>query len=254
MDVNKYKIRLNPNTTNNLTVPIGINWDFLNRGDTIDAYQETAVDEAIGEPVDYEVTRFGMKPILENTQLNHTFYFYNADISDYENSYVIPNRFNAYQLFYNTTPFKKSLFKLDFYDSTNVANQKIYLSIILSTRLFQPKEIKQYRNKDYSVKKPKFELDYLGEREGYFIYFFEDYNVLELDKLYMSAKFFSGIDGQFTTFSIKNQNDISLRYEISDEDFYYQVNLNYSTNEYEFVDQNGIQINQLNWYEYTNPQ
>jgi hypothetical protein len=70
----------------------------------------------------------------------------------------------------------------------------------------------------------------------------------------MSAKFFSGIDGQFTTFSIKNQNDISLRYEIPDEDFYYQVNLNYSTNEYEFVDQNGIQINQLNWYEYTNPQ
>ena len=54
--------------------------------------------------------------------------------------------------------------------------------------------------------------------------------------------------------SIKNQNNISLRYEIPDEDFYYQVNLNYSTNEYEFVDQNGIQINQLNWYEYTNPQ
>ena len=125
MDVNKYKIRLNPNTTNNLTVPIGINWDFLNRGDTIDSYQETAVDEAIGEPVDYDVTRFGMNPILENTQLNHTFYFYNIDTSDYENSYVIPNRFNAYQLFYNTTPFKKSLFKLDFYDSTNVANQNI---------------------------------------------------------------------------------------------------------------------------------
>jgi hypothetical protein len=254
MDANKYKIKFKQNTTNNLTVPIGINWDFLNRGDTIDGYQEKMVEESIGDPVDYEVTRFGMKGILGNTQLNHIFYFKNIDNSQYENSYVVPNRFNAYQLYYNTTPFKKSLFKLDFYDSTNVANQKIYLSIVLSTRLQQLKETKQYKNKDYLVKKPKFELDYIGEREGYFIYFFEDYNVLQLDKLYMSAKFFSGLDGQFTTFCLKNQNDVSLPYQIPDVDFYYQVNLNYNTNEYEFVDQNGIQINELNWYEYSNPQ
>lgn len=254
MDVNKYKIKFKQLTTNNITVPIGINWDLLNRGDTIDGYQEKIVDEVIGDPVDFEVTRFGMKPLLDSTQLTHIFFFKNTDTSTYENSYVLPNKFNAYQLYYNTTPFKKSLFKLDFYDSTDTGSQQIYLSIILSTRLEQPKQNRVYKNKTYLVKNPKFDLDYIGEKEGYFIYFFQDYNVLQLDKLYMSAKFFNGLNGEFINFSIKNPNQVSNAFEIIDEDFYYQVNLNYNTNEYEFVNINGVQINELNWYEYANPQ
>lgn len=234
MDVNKIKILLdNPANGKNIVLPISKNWDFLNRGDTIDKYLNEVLDEVIKEPIDFEIVRFGKRLVNNVSKVTHMFNFYNQINQTYETNYVMDGRFNAYQIFYNTNPFKKSFFKLDFYNSMDDTNKKLYLSIILPTRLVSPKEIKQYKGKDYLVKKPIFELDYLGEQEGFFIYFFEKYEVLELDTLYMSAKFFSGLDGTYTQFINVPQNSLLNQTQVEDKYFYYEYKLHYNTKEYD---------------------
>ena len=155
MDVNKFKILFTGQTNMNLTIPVSENWDFLNRGDTIDSYQEEVLNQVIKEPVDFEVIRFGKIARNGITSILYQFNFFNFLTNTYENSYVVPNGLNAYQLFYNKKPFSKSFFKLDFYDSNSKVNQKLYLSIILPTRLKQPTEIIPYKgnpfkNSDYN--------------------------------------------------------------------------------------------------------
>jgi hypothetical protein len=123
MDVNKVKILYTGQTNMNMVVPISENWDFLNRGDTIDLYMEEVLDQVIKEPIDFEIIRFGKVARNGVTSLVYNFNFFNFIDNTYENSYVLPNRFNAYQLFYNKKPFSNSFFKLDFYDSQDKVNQ-----------------------------------------------------------------------------------------------------------------------------------
>lgn len=253
MDVNKIKILFTGQTNMNLTVPISENWDFLNRGDTIDAYEEEVLNQVIKEPVDFEVVRFGKIARNGITSILYQFNFFDFLTNTYENSYVVPNRLNAYQIFYNKKPFTKSFFKLDFYDSNSKVNQKLYLSIILPTRLKQPTEVKQYKGKDYTVKKPSFTLDYMGEREGYFIYFFENFNVVEIDTFYVSAKFFSGLDGTYTQFTNVPQNELINFSEVDESYFYYKYKLLYDKKEYTVFAPNStieVPISSIFWYEF----
>jgi len=253
MDVNKVKILYTGQTNINMVVPISENWDFLNRGDTIDVYMEEVIDQVIKEPIDFEIIRFGKVVRNGVTSLVYNFNFFNFIDNTYENSYVLPNRFNAYQLFYNEKPFSNSFFKLDFYDSQDKVNQKLYLSIVLSTRLKQSTEIKSYKGKDYTVKKPYFTLDYQGEKEGYFVYFFENFNVVEIDTFYVSAKFFSGLDGTYTQFINTPQNTLLNQTEVDDEYFYIKYKLFYDTKEYNVYAPNtafDLPAASATWYEF----
>lgn len=250
MLVNKYKILLSE-TEKQLQIPMSMNLDLFGRGDTIDGYQETVIDNTVGLPPNYELSRYSCRPNnLEQTSLTYSFNFRNG--TEYENSYVVPNRFNAYQIFYNTSPIRKSFFKMDFYDSSDPTNQRIFFTIILAPRQTKQTETKTYNGVEYIIKKPYFILDHVGEKESYYIYFFQNFQVTQLDTFYMKAKFFSGLDGQFSVFTTQPQTDYANPNNLPNNLFYYELKLDYLNRLYHFVNSSGQIIQSLNWYEYKN--
>jgi len=109
------------------------------------------------------------------------------------------------------------------------------------------------------IKKPNFILDYLGDKEGYFIYWLKNPNYINIDTFYMSAKFFNAKTGQFVRMMNKKQNSLTKRFTFDKSKyFYYKVMLDYDNYEYEIrnteTDQRvGTDIYEINWYEYVNP-
>jgi hypothetical protein len=106
----------------------------------------------------------------------------------------------------------------------------------------------------YTIK-PKMILDFVGDQEGYFIYWYEDRNVLNIDTLYMRAKFFDGNNGTYTTFTIEPQSNYpGSETTMNNELFYYQVNFDYPNKHY-WISRVGLNVTlpTLEWYEYVNP-
>lgn len=257
MDVNKIKLKSSV-LNRDILVPIDMKWDFMGRGDTVDVYLQTVIDEYTGVPKDYELSRFSKSyQVNGGTSITYNFNFWDVDNSSYQNTYVVPGKFNAYQLYYETSPVKKSFFKMDAYDSPNPSNQRIMFSIILAYRQTILTETKTYNDKDYEVKRPSFLLDFIGEREGYFIYFFEDQEITNVTDFYISAKFFSGLDGQYTKFTSAPQTSFGNNiFSVPNEIFYYKLSLDYSNKTYKLYNQYNnpnSEINVLDWYEYVNP-
>lgn len=131
MDVSKIKI-LNSVQTKEITIPLDMNWDLYDREGAILQEEVNIVQEVIGEPTNYELTRFSRRPISNSiTNQVYEFYFYSASTLQWVNSYL--TNFTENQVTYFSNPFKKSFFKLDLYDSPDPLTQKIYLTIILGT-------------------------------------------------------------------------------------------------------------------------
>jgi len=109
------------------------------------------------------------------------------------------------------------------------------------------------------IKKPNFILDYLGDKEGYFIYWLKNPNYINIDTFYMSAKFFNAKTGQFVRMMNKRQNTLTKRFTFDKSKyFYYKVMLDYDNYEYEIRDTEtdqrvGTDIYEIKWYEYVNP-
>jgi hypothetical protein len=251
MDVNRYKL-IDSNVNKSIVLPLDINWDFLDRGDSVDIYQQEIVDKVIGEPVDYELARFTHALCGGYTKLTYKFNFWNSTDSSYENSYVVPNLFNPYQLFYETSPIKKTFFKMDLYDSNDPTNQRIYLSVILTPKQTTITELRNYESFDYNVKIPKFELDYIGEREGFFIYFFEDTKIIDKTDLYMSAKMFNGLTGEYIKFSSVNQNNQGNPNNFNPALFFFKVQFNYNDKTYKIINPQGAEVCEIEWFQYVN--
>ena len=108
MIANKIKILRQVNDRQ-VIVPLSINWDFSDRGDTIDAFQDDVIRQVLGIPVDYELARFTKKPITLNQQINtsviHEFNFYNPTNLSFYNSYVNSGLFTFDEVYYNSKSF-----------------------------------------------------------------------------------------------------------------------------------------------------
>ena len=108
------------------------------------------------------------------------------------------------------------------------------------------------------IKKPNFVLDFIGDKEGYFIYWLKDPNYINIDTFYMGAKFFNAKTGQFSRFLNKRQTSISERFNFDkSKSFYYKVQLDTEKYIYEVFD---VETNQrvgtnseIKWFEYMNP-
>lgn len=101
---------------------------------------------------------------------------------------------------------------------------------------------------------PEFLLDHVGEREGYFIYWYQDKTLMNLDTLYMSAKFFNGKDGTYTKFITETQDNFSNRYNVPNLNFYYKIRFDYVNYYYTISNSTGGNpISTVTWYEYENP-
>ena len=102
-------------------------------------------------------------------------------------------------------------------------------------------------------------LDYVGDKEGFFIYWLKKRDFIDLSTFYMTAKFFDARTGVFIKMMIESQTSLSSQTNFNPiEYFYYKVELDYNTRTYRVVNKNtgvrvGTNINPIRWYEYINP-
>lgn len=272
MSVNKYKI-LRPTTDQHIDIPIEIKWDFAGRDESIDEYQEKMVKEVIGSANDFEIDRFAHNEYdeigIEKTSINYEFNFYGgvpanvatSSISDWVCSYLTEG-FTSNEIYYYYPPFTKSFFKLDFYDTTDLKTQKNYFTIILPVQqgFFEMASISQILP-NVNIRKPQYRLDYIGDKEGFFIYWLRKRNYIDISKFFMSAKFFDAKLGVYVKMTNVPQSSIPNVFTFNgDNYFYYQVNLDYTTKTYEvyrasnLVQRVGTDNLPIKWYEYVNPE
>lgn len=267
MSANKYTLLL---STQDIQVPftMEMNWDFLDRENDLLRYQQEAIEEVINQDKDFETARFvhqqyNIQLGLPKTELNYEFYFAPTGATSantiWAQSYLTEG-FTPPEVYYLANSFKKSFFKLDFYDTTGLTTQKNYLTIILPTTQGLIENVPVgLTNQD--IKKPKFVLDYIGDKEGFFIYWLKKRDFLNIDTFYMTAKFFDGKIGTFVKMMNQPQSTLvgPAKFNFPQEKyFYYKVDLNYNDFTYVIRDVNtnnrvGTISNPIKWYEYINP-
>ena len=274
MDVNKYTIRQDGGLTDKtITFPIQLDWDYSGLDQAIDEFEVEAINKVIGVGRDFEVTRFAHAPqtgTTDDTFVQYQFYFHSGGTSvNNVNNWSIDYRqegFTAQQIFYYNNNFSNSFFKLDLYDSVDEKKQTNYVTIILPTQ--QGLTMDAIMNKTLvKIKKPDFVLDYVGDKEGFFIYWLKKRTFLNVRTFYMTAKFYDAEKGVFvkmmnmpqsvssgTTTTFDNSRFFYYRVELDYEKQTYQVfNTNPAQNIYNNYKQRAGTAVPIKWYEYINP-
>ena len=267
MNANKIKI-LKTDLDQFVNVPINMQWDFMGNDDSINTYEADVLNQVIGVAADFEVARFAHNVFQnQDTGINYEFYFYDNlqpitanTVGNWNISYL-NNGYTVGEVYYYSKPFTKSFFKLDFYDTVDEKNQQIYLSIILPVQQgFTETKTLSPLVPPVEIKKPKMLLDYLGDKEGFFIYWLRSRDFIDINTFYMTAKFFDGREGVFKQMTNTKQDLITpSKFIFNNADyFYYRVDLNYSNKTYEVFSTTtntrvGDNLTPIKWYEYVNP-
>lgn len=287
--MNKFTLRQDLIPDSQINIPIQLNWDYLGLDMAIDEFETTAIGEVIGVGRDFEITRFAHEPATgttDNTEINYEFYFYSGgsigDINNWRINYMSEG-FTSQEIFYYANNFSNSFFKLDFYDTLDEKTQTNYLTLIIPTQ--QGLKMDAIMNRTpVSIKKPKFVLDYVGDKEGFFLYWLKKRNFLDISTFYMTAKFYNAKTGQFTKMMTgkgwdpKASNpcntpwpssiDADLtngpqaciagnKYNFNNQQyFYYMVKLDYVKQTYQVLNASGQRVGTtipIKWFEYVNP-
>jgi hypothetical protein len=291
MDVNKYTIRQDGGLTDKtITFPIQLDWDYSGLDQAIDEFEVEAINKVIGVGRDFEVTRFAHAPQnvvsvnldedalpisprynpTDDTYIQYQFYFHSGGTSvNNVNNWSIDYRqegFTAQEIFYYNNNFSNSFFKLDLYDSLDEKKQTNFVTIILPTQ--QGLTMDAIMNKTLvKIKKPDFVLDYVGDKEGFFLYWLKKRTFLNIRTFYMTAKFYDAEKGVFvkmmnmpqsvssgTTTTFDNSRFFYYRVELDYEKQTYQVfNTNPAQNIYNNYGQRAGTSVPIKWYEYINP-
>lgn len=271
---NHYRITLSPNTQQ-FNIPIQLDFDNLGKEQGFVEYENYAINQVINPVQDFEVTRFPHTPWNLNedrTDINYNFYFFDNKIdinvvatsNNWVTSYTAQT-FTSEEVYYYSNSFINSFFKLDFYDNKSSENQKIYFTVIIPTQQGKKENSKINLSKktvDVEIKKPEFMLDYIGDKEGFFIYWLKNTDYLNLSEFYMSAKFFNAKTGEFVRMMNQSQATLNQKFTFNkDNKFYYKCELDYSNYEYKIyyedeqgnLNRVGDSDNPIKWYEYVNP-
>jgi hypothetical protein len=279
MAVNKIQITQDGLTNKELVIPIQLTWDYLGLDQSIDEYEANIIKEVTGTYGDFEVTRFAHAPItvsdpnsntpFEFTDIKYEFNFYSggslSSTTSWENSYI-KEGFTPQEIYYYTNNFSNSFFKLDLYDNVDEKRQTNYITIIIPTQqgLTMPAIMQRT---PVNIKKPYFVLDYVGDKEGFFIYWLKKRNFLNIKTFFMTAKFYDAKNGYFTKMMNMPQSSIvgdKFTFD-STQYFYYRVELDYEKQNYQVFSMNKKQTLYSNlgdragatipikWYEYVNP-
>jgi hypothetical protein len=269
MDVNKFVIRQDGETDKVVNIPVQLKWDYLGLDMAIDEYEVDMITQVIGKGNDFEVTRFPHAPetgSTDNTRVNYEFYFYSGGSMTDENNWRIDymsEGFTPQELYYYSDNFTNSFFKLDFYDTSDEKRQINYITIILPTQQGLKMDTQMQRT-TVSVKKPKFILDSVGDKEGFFMYWLKNLDFQPINTFYMTAKFYNAKTGQFTKMMNKCQGTLPVSETYSFDSikyFYYRVVFDYVNQTYSvFEFDPGTNLNirvgtttPIKWYEYVNP-
>lgn len=258
MDASKKYYFTTSNNGKSLDIPIEIKWDFYGRDDSIEIWETDAVNEVIGIPKDFEILRFAHDSYgqEEQTQLNYQFYFEDGNGS-WDDSYLNAG-FTGNEVYYRSNAFKKSFFKIDFYDTTDTVTQTNYFTVIIPSSIGETENVSvssQLSNVD--IKKPDFILDYVGNKEGFFLYWLRYKDFLDISTFYMTVKFFDAKNGVFVKMINVPQSSLSNPTLFDGSIyFYYKVVLNDTNKTYQIFDNNNTRIgvgSPIKWYEYINP-
>ncbi len=264
---NKFRFVI-PNDEQYILLPIELKWDMYGQEDSIELYEEDVIRDIINSPEDFELLRFSHKPYDNDTKtdVKYDFNFYNGNVndvasatsSDWVNSYL-PEGFEKSEIYYYEKPFTKSFFKLDFYDTMDGKSQTNYFTIIIPVQqgFTETVTLSPYIP-DVLIKRPSYKLDFVGDKEGFFIYWLKNVNFYDLTTFYMSAKFFDGKLGVFVKMMKVPQSSplIPSVFEFESKYFYYKVNLDYVNKTYEILDDLNVRVgttSSIKWYEYINP-
>lgn len=266
---NSYRFIL-PTNDQSIDIPIEIKWDFYGRTDSIELYEDEVIEELVGLPKDYEIARFSHEQYGtdEQTLLNYQFYFFDGTsvdvptsvITDWKTSYLQAG-FSVEELYYKTNPVAKSFFKIDFYDTTGDTTQKNYFTIILppDSEIKESAVMNPIIGTVVEFDTPNFVLDFIKNKEGFFIYWLRDLKILNLTEFYMTAKFFDAKNGTFVKMMTAPQSELTgVKFLFQQEMFfYYKVTLDYTNFTYSIFDViSGSRVangTPLKWYEYVNP-
>lgn len=261
MIANKYIMTKIVGDSKQITIPVQMNWDMVGQDMAIEVYNQEVIKKVIGEPYDFEINKFGHALDENNeTKINYEFYFYSggslSNVNNWNMSYISEG-FTTQEIYYYSNSFQNSFFKLDFYDSMENIRQTNYITIILPTQQGLYMESKVGRT-SVNIKKPKYILDYVGDIEGFFIYWLKSRKFLDITKFYMTAKFYNAKLGGFTKMMNKPQSEIiGNKYFFEQTDFfYYKVDLNYEEQTYKVSDMKDNRVGTttpIKWYEYVNP-
>ena len=271
MSVNNSYRFLVPTQEKYINVPLELKWDLTGRQDDIDEFENKSVKEVIGTATNFEVARYSHKEYGQNNQtsINYQFYFYNSPtsvtastVNDWVNSYIFnsanPSGFSVSQVYYYRRPFTNSFFKLDFYDTPDSRTQKNYITVIL------PVQQGELENAYLTplipivqIKKPSMILDFVGDKEGFFIYWLRVPEFINIDTFYMSAKFFDARQGVFVRMMTTPQASLPNAFIFDTNEYFFQkVVIDYNTKQYEILDSTNTRIGTgtpIKWYEYINP-
>ena len=269
MLVNNYRFTI-PTNDEYINLPIEIKWDFYGRDDSIELYEEDVIGDIIGSPKDFEIMRFSHEPYNNGvkTDINYEFNFFNnaqsaavniltSTSADWAPTYLNEG-FTSTQIYYYEKPFTKSFFKLDFYDTDDANTQTNYFTIIIPVQQGGT-EISTISPllPDVNIQIPTFKLDFVGNKEGFFIYWLRKTNVINLSTFYMTAKFFNARLGGFMKMMNTPQSNLPSKFLFDAKKyFYYKVNLDYNTKTYSIYDMVGSRVgttSSIKWYEYVNP-
>jgi hypothetical protein len=279
MAVNKIQITQDGLTNKELVIPIQLTWDYLGLDQSIDEYEANIIKQVTGTYGDFEVTRFAHAPIavsdpysnnaFESTDLQYEFNFYSGGTldlsSNWRNNYISEG-FTPQEIYYYTNNFTNSFFKLDLYDNVDEKRQTNYITIIIPTQQGLTMDTIMQRT-PVKIKKPYFVLDYVGDKEGFFIYWLKKRDFLNIKTFFMTAKFYDAKNGYFTKMMNMPQSSISGDKFVFDSTqyFYYRVELDYEKHNYQVFNMNPTQTLYSNlgeragatipikWYEYVNP-
>lgn len=266
---NSYRFIL-PENDQSIDIPIEIKWDFQGHTDSIELYEDEIVEEIIGLPKDYEIVRFAHETYgLDNeSHIEYQFYFFNGISvniptsvdTDWMMTYQEAG-FNLNEIYYQSNSIRKSFFKIDFYDTTDDITQKNYFTIILPTNstiketvLLNPITLLMAE-----IITPNFILDYVFDKEGFFIYWLRNFDILKLSEFYMTVKFFDAKNGVFVKMMTVPQSQLTGIKFLFDQKlyFYRKVTLDYSNFTYKLYDMiTGSRVGNgtpFAWYEYVNP-
>jgi hypothetical protein len=282
MDVNKIQIMKDGFTDKELVIPIELTWDYLGLDQSIDEYEGEIIKKVTGGFGDFEVNRFAHAPTsvpdpnsnipFEVTDIQYEFNFYSGgslDVStNWRNDYRSEG-FTAQDIYYYTNNFSNSFFKIDLYDNVDEKRQTNYITIIIPTQQGLTMDAIMQRT-PVKIKKPYFILDYVGDKEGFFIYWLKKRDFLNITTFYMTAKFFDARQGFFTKMMNMPQSSLppgQNKYVFDNTKyFYYRVQMDYEKQTYQVFNMNNPQLygglNQragttattpIKWYEYVNP-
>lgn len=265
---NKYYFTI-PTEDRALEIPLEIKWDFGGRTDSIELYEEEVIKDIIGVATDFEILRFSHKEYSPNqsTNIKYDFYFYSGNpvtvtastSSNWVTSYLAEG-FGSEEIYYYNKPFTKSFFKLDFYDTPNIKTQINYFTVII------PVQQGGFENSSISplvpfnnvlIRKPSYKLDFVGDKEGFFLYWLRKTEFLDIKTFYMSAKFFDGRLGVFVKLMNEPQSSLPNKFVFEGERYFFnKVVLDSDKNTYEVFDYLNVRIgtsSPIKWYEYVNP-